>query len=101
MRVGLLFTAGQKYAGQVRAHLYSDGSRSKLFDPGQVGSFFIDGVWSGQSPPDKVNFHLNIPIFSHLFNKNLIRSGQKIFWIKLGQPLITAGQKYGQVMAYL
>jgi len=62
-----------------------DGSRSKIFDPGQVSHlWYVFGFG---------NFPLKIPIFCPLGKKNLIGSGPKVPGSKPGWPLIFCGSK--------
>jgi len=78
--------------------LYSDGSGSKIFDPG--GSIFcssglVSNPWFefgfGKYPLKMSNFLIYFPFGS---KKNLFVLGQKSTWVKGGVGLsFTAGQK--------
>jgi len=64
---------------------FSDGSGSKIFDPGRVGFEFG-------------NFPLKMSKFSIFFpsdQKNLFGSGQKVPGLKAGWPLIYCRSKLG------
>jgi len=66
----------------------SDGSRSKIFDPGQVSHlWFRFGL--GKLPLKIPNF----PIFFPLGQKNCFGSGEKVPRSKPGRPLIYCGSK--------
>jgi len=76
----------------------SDGSGSKIFDPGQVSH-----LWFGfefQKFPLKMS---NFSIFFLLGQKNCFRSGQKVLGSKPGRPLFYCGSNVssGQVRAHL
>jgi len=89
----------------------SDGSGSKYFDPGRVGSIFCGSgrvglgqpfmvwVWIWKISPKNVKFS----IFCPSGQKNLFRSGRKVPESEAGQPLIYSGSKVssGQVRAHL
>jgi len=89
--------------------LISDGSRSKIFDPGQVGSIFCGSGWvrSGQPfmvwvwiwkiSPKKVKFFN----FSLRVKKNLFGSGQKVPGSKVGLIYCRIKVSSGRVRAHL
>jgi len=78
----------------------SDGSGSKIFDPGQIGSIFSSSIQVGSAiyglGLDLENFHCkcqNFQFFSLLLKKSL-RVGSKAVGL-----LFTAGQTLGRVTA--
>jgi len=78
--------------------LYSDGSGSKIFDPGRVSHLWF-GLEFGKFPLKMSNFS----IFFLRVKKNLFGSGQKVPGSKAGWPLIYCGSKVslGRVRAHL
>jgi len=79
----------------------SDGSGSKIFDPGRVGSgqSFMVWVWICKIFPKNNKFCNFFPSGQ----KNLFGSGQKVPGLKAGQPLIYCWSKVssGRVRAHL
>jgi len=95
------FGEGSKITTRVRI---SDGSRSKIFDLGQVGSIFcgsgrVSHLWFGfefQKFPLKMS---NFSIFFPSGQKNCFGSGRRVTGSKPGRPLIYSRSKVssGQV----
>jgi len=70
----------------------SDGSGSKFFDPGRVGSGqpFMVWVWIWEISPKIMKFFNFFPFVS---KKNIFRSGRKVTWLNAGLPLIYGRSK--------
>jgi len=92
---------------------YSDGSGSKIFDPGRVRSIFCGPGWVGMGRVSHLWFGFesekfplkmsNVSIFLPSGQKNLFGLCRKVHGSKVGRPLIYCGSKVssGQVRAHL
>jgi len=73
-----------RYALFVKRQLHSDGSGSKIFDPGRVGSGWVSYLWFGL---ELGKFQLKTSNFSIFFpsgQKKLLRVGSKSTRVKAG-----------------